>query len=151
MGLYKRDDTSQHKASCCDVVPRDGYHKSSKQIHENEKLWVAGVKLICDGSPHCGTAATHDDYLVNELTEALGFPEPPNKGMLSFEGEEEEKLRERIVNYHREGTQMALHAHGERAIEQALDALENVSVSLSLFHLSYLFFDHFPFNGPTSI
>ena len=87
------------------------------------------MKIFCDGTPHCGTAATHEDYLVNDLTEALGFPEPPNKGFLKFEGEEEEKLRESIVNYHRKGTQIALHAHGERAIEQVLDAIENVSTN----------------------
>lgn len=129
LGLYTRDDASQEKGGCCDVVPREGHHTSDRNLRENEKLWIAGVKIFCDGTPHCGTAATHEDYLVNDLTEALGFPEPPNKGLLKFEGEEEEKLRESIVNYHREGTQIALHAHGERAIEQVLDAIENVSTN----------------------
>ena len=139
VGIYTGDDPSQHNshASCCDFIPKKAYNASSKSIRENEKLWVAGVKIICDGSPHCGTAATHEEYLVNDLTEALGFPAPPNNGLLSFTGDEEEKLKDRIVNYHRKGTQIAIHAHGERAIEQALDAFENVSYT-SLFLFTYL-------------
>ena len=26
----------------------------------NENLWVAGVKIIADGSPHCGTSAIRE-------------------------------------------------------------------------------------------
>lgn len=97
--------------------------QDNEVFQENDKLWFAGVKLFADGSPHCGTAAIRGEYLHNELTQNLGFPAPPNSGIENYKPEE---LLKKVRYWHEKGKQIAIHAHGERAIEQSLDALEEV-------------------------
>ena len=87
-------------------------------IKESSKLWMAGYKFWADGSPHAGTAATAEDYLENDLTKSLSFPPAPNKGHLNWSCDD---LLHQVTEYHEQGKQVAIHAHGERAIDQALD------------------------------
>ena len=89
-----------------------------------DKLWMAGVKLWADGSPHSGTMAVREPFLKSCLTEFLSFPEPPNYGKLHFQ---RDCLYDKVSYYHTLGAQMAIHAHGERAIEQVLGAYERVN------------------------
>ena len=89
----------------------------------NEKLWEAGVKIIADGSPHCGTAAVREPFLNTNLTKTLGFPDAPCYGYLNFTTE---KLLETVEFFHKQGTQIAIHAHGERAIDQVVSVYEQV-------------------------
>lgn len=89
----------------------------------NEKLWFAGVKIISDGSPRCGTCATREPFLANEKTEEFGFPSPPSYGILNYSNEQ---LLAMAQHGHERAKQVAIHAHGERAIEQVLDVYEKV-------------------------
>lgn len=89
----------------------------------NEKLWFAGVKIISDGSPRCGTCATREPFLANEKTEKFGFSLPPSRGLLNYTNEE---LLHMAQHGHNRAKQLAIHAHGERAIEQVLDVYEKV-------------------------
>ena len=89
----------------------------------NDNLWIAGVKVISDGSPHCGTAAIKDPYLESYLTKILGFPPAPNYGKMNYS---DNKLKEMVSFFHQQGTQIAVHAHGERAIDQVIEAYDKV-------------------------
>lgn len=95
----------------------------------NEKLWEAGVKIIADGSPHCGSAAVREPYMDTDLTQTLAFPPAPCYGKLNYTSEE---MLEIVRFFHKEGTQIAVHAHGERAIDQVISAYEQVRVPQSL-------------------
>lgn len=89
----------------------------------NDKLWEAGIKLIADGSPHCGTAAIQEPFLNTPLTETLGFPAAPNYGILNFETDAFLATMKKLTQ---EGTQVAIHCHGERACGQIMSVYEQV-------------------------
>ena len=90
---------------------------------QNEKLWEAGVKIVADGSPHCGNAAVREPFLNSNLTQTLGFPTAPCYGNLNHSTED---LLKTVKSYHQRGTQIAIHAHGERAIDQVIGVYEQV-------------------------
>ena len=95
-------------------------------VKNTEKLWLAGAKYWADGSPHAGSMAVREPYLKSAITEALSFPEPPNNyGHLNWDTE---KLLEEVRSCHDEGLQVAIHAQGERAIEQALTVYRQLPV-----------------------
>ena len=87
-------------------------------------MWVAGVKIIADGSPHCGISAIRvPRYMETDVTEILGFPTAPNYGTLNYsEGE----LLETIKYFHEQKTQIAVHTHGKDAIDQVIKAYHKV-------------------------
>lgn len=82
----------------------------------NEKLWFPGVKVWADGSPYTGTMATETPYLDTSMTKALGFDRSNPCGILIHESSE--ILTEKLQEFHEE--LIAVHAHGERAIDQVL-------------------------------
>ncbi|XP_065888308.1 putative amidohydrolase YtcJ [Dysidea avara] len=107
-------------------------HENEPQIQESSKLWVAGRKIWADGSPHCGTAAVKDPYLDTELTRQLAFPpppppppipDPPKCGILNWNDDE---LFQMVKKHHDAGRQISIHAHGERAVDQGLNAYKQV-------------------------
>lgn len=91
-----------------------------------EKLWLAGAKYWADGSPHAGSMAVREPYLKSVITETLSFPNPPNNyGKLNWDTE---KLFEEVHTCHDQQLQVSIHAHGERAIEQALTVYRRLPV-----------------------
>jgi predicted amidohydrolase YtcJ len=80
-------------------------------------LWVriGAVKLIADGSIQGYTAYLREPYHVppGDDPNARGYPRHPP-----------EELRERVAAYHAAGRQVAIHANGDAAIDDALAALE---------------------------
>ena len=118
LALYRIVDVPHGSAGCNDFISMEG----------NEKLWEAGVKIWCDGSPHSGTAAVSEPYLSNSMTESLGFLSSPCYGILNHP--DTGKLLETVQFYHDKGKQVAIHAHGERAIEQAIGVYEQVGHNL---------------------
>ena len=105
-------------------------NRTQPAFEDSEKLWEAGVKLMADGSPHCGTAAVQEPYFPSDLTEILGFPAVPSCGTLNFT---DEKLMEAVGFYHQNGKQIAIHAHGERAVNQVISVYEKVYVISGVF------------------
>ena len=102
----------------------NGESGRKSNIIESSKLWIAGVKFWADGSPHAGTAAISQPYLRNELTAQLSFPPPPTDcGILNWQ---EEKLKEKVKIFHDQGKQIAIHAHGERAIQESLSIYQEL-------------------------
>ena len=102
----------------------NGGTKNKPQIVKSEKLWVTGVKFWADGSPHAGTAAVNEPYLHNDLTKKLSFPpSPDNCGHLNWSNEE---LFQQVKAFHDQGKQVAIHSHGERAIQQSLNVYKQL-------------------------
>ena len=119
LALYRDINVPHGSIGCNDFISMEG----------TEKLWEAGVKIWCDGSPHSGTAAVSEPYLSNSMTESLGFPPSPCYGFLNHPNTG--KLLETVQFYHDKGKQVAIHAHGERAIEQAIGVYEQVGHTTS--------------------
>ena len=101
-----------------------GVHKLDSPC--TDKLWLAGVKLWADGSPHTGTLAVREPLLHSVVSESLSFPPPPNYGALKYAND---IMKDRIQRYHDAGVQVAVHAQGERAIEQVLSIYEQVDTT----------------------
>jgi len=74
------------------------------------QLRLGAMKIMADGALTSRTAALHEP-----------FEDQATKGILLHEPEE---LRRRIVRAHQGGWQVAVHAIGDRAIDLALDGLE---------------------------
>ncbi len=77
----------------------------------DDMLMVGCVKIFTDGSAGGRTAAMSQDYLGA----------PPTRGLLMLTGEEMDAFTR---SYHDMGYQLAVHAIGDAAIEQTLDAME---------------------------
>ncbi|HHT9117943.1 MAG TPA: amidohydrolase, partial [Candidatus Hypogeohydataceae bacterium YC38] len=77
----------------------------------NDRLKVGAVKFFVDGSLGAHSAALMEPY----------EDEPENYGRLRWD---QPQLRDKVVQFHKEGWQLALHAIGDRAILAALEALE---------------------------
>eukprot|EP00731_Ephydatia_muelleri_P016231 Em0009g655a len=92
-----------------------------KSFNTDKRLWHAGIKLFADGSPDCGTAAIKRPYPYNDVSEKLCFPPPPNYGILNWTYDQ---LLNRVKPYHDAGWQVAIHAQGDRAIDQVLQVYE---------------------------
>ena len=89
----------------------------------SDRLWIAGSKFFSDGSPYSGTMAVAQDYLDTELTRKLSFNRNEPKGHLNYS---DEQITQLITEVHRRGKygSVCVHSHGERAIDQILDAYE---------------------------
>lgn len=79
----------------------------------DDMLKIGAAKLFADGSMGARTAAMEDDYT----------DDPGNKGILLCT---DEKLTKRVRKIHQAGWQAAIHAIGDRAVRQAVDAIETV-------------------------
>lgn len=77
----------------------------------SDMLRIPGVKIYCDGSMTVRSAAFYEPYRS----------EPRTHGSILWERPE---FTRRVVAAHRQGLQVAVHAHGDRAIDFALDAFE---------------------------
>jgi predicted amidohydrolase YtcJ len=77
----------------------------------DEMLKVGPVKIFTDGSAGGRTAAMFEPYLG----------QPDNRGLLLLRDNE---MRDLTMDYHAKGYQLAVHAIGDAAIEQTLDAFE---------------------------
>lgn len=80
------------------------------------KVEVKGVKIYADGSLGAGTAALREPY----------SDDPSNSGILRHKPE---ALADLVDNIDKRGYQAIIHAIGDRAVEQAIDALTTVSGS----------------------
>lgn len=92
--------------------------------HINKKLWFPGVKIWADGSPYTGSMAIAEPpYLKTPMTEALDFDfDNYPCGYLIYESADVQADTLRPFS----GELLATHCHGERAIDQSLDAYEKL-------------------------
>ena len=89
----------------------------------NARFAVRGVKFWMDGSPYTGGAAFEDPYENTTLVlERLHLPSD-HLGPLNYEAD---AFTQEFERFHRAGYQIAVHTQGERAIERALDAAQDI-------------------------
>ena len=84
-----------------------------QSLPENSGLAAKSVKFICDGALSAGTAAILEPYL----------DDPASCGILIWSTEE---LIEAATTFDKAGLQLHIHAIGDAAVRQALDAIEAV-------------------------
>ncbi|MFX0184684.1 MAG: amidohydrolase [Candidatus Hodarchaeota archaeon] len=77
----------------------------------NEFLRIGSVKIYIDGSMGARTAVFFKSYADEPSTQGI-FAIPP------------EELKRRVLRTHKLGMQVAIHAIGDRAIDEALNAIE---------------------------
>lgn len=76
----------------------------------NAMFQILGLKIWSDGSIQGYTAAMKEDYKNS-----------PTKGTLNFD---QEQLTNMVLNARKQGIQVAVHANGDQAIEDTLNAFE---------------------------
>jgi predicted amidohydrolase YtcJ len=74
-------------------------------------LQIGAAKIFVDGSLNARSAALYEPYA----------DDPSTSGMMFYTQDE---LNEVMLKAHRAGFQMAVHAHGDRAVDAALNAFE---------------------------
>ena len=93
----------------------------------NDGLWIGSIKVFMDGALGPRTAAMFDPYAG----------EPDNRGILNLDGEELFEISLRAASA---GLGMSVHAIGDRANHEVLNALEHLRLSegeLSIPHLRH--------------
>jgi predicted amidohydrolase YtcJ len=81
-----------------------------------------GIKWWADGSPWLGTIAVSPPYENNKFTQQVMKLPPNTVGPLNYK--DSQQLEDWIAAYYAQGYQVAIHAEGELAIEQSLNAFE---------------------------
>ena len=99
---------------------RVGYYNQMRAdveaLPKGAGLTARSVKFICDGALSAGTAAILEPYL----------DDPTSKGLLIWSDAE---IIEAATTFDKQGLQLHIHAIGDAAVRQALDAIEAVIAS----------------------
>ena len=90
---------------------------------ENDRLWMAGVKIHADGSPFIGNIWLSQPYLDNEITRVNMNLPPGHTGSVNYPQAHFEKM---VRNYVSQGWQMTIHTQGDRTIDMVLDLLDEI-------------------------
>ena len=90
---------------------------------ENDRLWMAGVKIHADGSPFIGNIWLSQPYLDNEITRVNMNLPPGHTGSVNYPRAHFEKM---VRNYVSQGWQMTIHTQGDRTIDMVLDLLGEI-------------------------
>ena len=90
---------------------------------ENDRLWMAGVKIHADGSPFVGNIWLSQPYLDNEITLVNMNLPPGHTGAANYPQAYFEKM---VRNYVSQGWQMTIHTQGDRTIDMVLDLLDEI-------------------------
>jgi len=89
--------------------------------YSNDRYGLRGVKFWMDGSPFAGGAAWEQPYENSKLVlERLDLPKFHSPKLHL----EREAFQQQFVDYHQRGFAIAIHAQGERAIDEALNVAE---------------------------
>ncbi len=115
-------------------------YTSLKPNQGDDRLRFIGVKFISDGSTQGLTAALNEPYLYPKDTK--------NRGDLDYKSEE---LYQQIKIYFDQGWQLAVHANGDRAIEQTLANYDKLLAGNPHPEARRLRIEHFTINTPAQV
>ncbi len=119
-GLLKIDMNLTFLAQPSKWQSRIGYFNQIRELVQalpaNSGLTAKSVKFICDGALSAGTAAILEPYL----------DDPASKGLLIWSDAE---IIEAATTFDKQGLQLHIHAIGDAAVRQALDAIEAVTTT----------------------
>lgn len=90
---------------------------------QDDRLWMAGVKIHADGSPFIGNIWLSQPYLDNDMTLVNMDLKPGHTGSVNYP---KAYFEEMVRNYVSQGWQMTIHTQGDRTIDMVLDLLEDV-------------------------
>ena len=107
------------------ALAADPAHRPDEHPPSTDRFATVGVKLWADGSPWIGNVATSFPYLDTDATRALGLG-PCHHGGMNYGPEE---LAALVVAFASQGWQLAVHVHGDVAVDAVLDALERVATA----------------------
>ncbi len=96
---------------------------------ENDFYNIIGIKHWYDGSPYAGSMYLNEPYLVSDLTKNEFHIPEGHKGKSLITPEE---LKEFIEKYHSKGWQIAIHAQGDAAIDEILQAYKEIDKKLDI-------------------
>lgn len=90
---------------------------------DDDRLWMAGVKMHADGSPFVGNIWLSQPYLESEITIERMQLKPGHTGSINYS---EEYLSDMIHAYVAQGWQLSVHTQGDRTIDMVLDIIESM-------------------------
>jgi len=119
--LPERKPTVRHfvfvRSDASEIIPKSA-------DNGDDFFKMVGIKFWYDGSPYTGTMYIDEPYLENDLTnKKLHYPHSYSGAALL----NKDDLKQKISNYQDDGWQIAVHAQGDVAIREVLDAFESVS------------------------
>lgn len=89
-----------------------------------ERLWKAGVKMWADGTTFIGTLAASFPFLENDTTMNAGVLIGPSaESVMNYTRAEMDAALDKVAQ---SGLQVAIHAHGDVAIDITIDAYASV-------------------------
>ncbi len=88
-----------------------------RDLYQSERVYPQVMKIHNDGTKEAFTAAQFEDYVG----------QPGNKGALLLEGEQ---LQDFVVAVDKAGFDIHIHAIGDRAVDEALDAFESARAAV---------------------
>lgn len=91
--------------------------------NEDDRLWMAGVKIHADGSPFVGNIWLSEPYLENRTTLERMNLKPGHTGHLNYPQDYFERM---VRAYFNQGWQMSIHTQGDRTIDMVLDLVEDL-------------------------
>jgi len=113
--LPKREANPRHFL----YIRRDKDFLLPKKKSENDFYNIIGVKMWYDGSPYTGSMYLKEPYLVSDLTQnGLHIPNGSRGKALI----QKDSLVKYIENYTSKGWQIAIHAQGDAATEEVVNA-----------------------------
>ncbi|MBF0121115.1 MAG: amidohydrolase [Desulfobacterales bacterium] len=84
---------------------------------------IIGVKFWYDGSPYTGSMYIKEPYLDSKLMKEGLIIQSGSVGKSVIE---KNKFYEQVSNFHKKGWQLAVHAQGDRAIEDVIQVYEKI-------------------------
>ncbi|WP_299161638.1 amidohydrolase [uncultured Tenacibaculum sp.] len=94
----------------------------------NDFYDIIGIKHWYDGSPYTGSMYINEPYLTTDLTANKLHIKPNSNGKALLS---KEKLKEFITKYHKRGWQIAIHAQGNAANIEVINAFEELNSQLN--------------------
>ncbi|WP_055445256.1 amidohydrolase [Lacinutrix himadriensis] len=106
----------------------DMAHLLPKQIKEKNDFYdIVGIKHWYDGSPYIGSMYLSEPYLNTELTNTKLHIPLNSKGKALIK---KDSLKNFIRKQHSKGWQIAMHTQGDAAINEVMDAFEELENEL---------------------
>lgn len=100
-----------------------------KRGAQNDFYDIIGVKHWYDGSPYIGSMYMSEPYLDTEFSRNKLDIASGSKGKALIE---KEALKHFIQEYHKKGWQVAIHAQGDAAIEEIIQAFQELDTELDV-------------------
>ncbi len=90
---------------------------------DDDRLWMAGVKIHADGSPFVGNIWITKPYLESDITLRRMQLKPGHTGGPNYP---QDYFEEMVRTYFAQGWQMTIHTQGDATIDMVLDLVDTI-------------------------